>query len=86
METKNLRHYLLSVVIALVLFSLTGLVLPGIEDKATITYQALLFVFTFSGVVLLFFAGSLIVTGAMRIYFLVCILMTLYRNRKNDKL
>jgi hypothetical protein len=79
--TKNLYHYMISVVVALVLFSLTGLVIPGIEDKATVQYQVLLFVFTFSGVVLLFFAGSLIVTGAIRIYWLVRLLVLLSRKK-----
>ena len=78
---KNLRPYIISVIIAVVLFAATSLILPGIEERASILYQALLFVFTFSGVVLLFFAGTLIVAGALRIYFLVCLLLTLYKKR-----
>lgn len=78
---RNLRPYIISVIVAVIVFATTSLVLPGIEDRATVLYQVFLFVFTFSGIVLLFFAGTLIVAGALRIYFLVCLLLTLYKKR-----
>ena len=58
--------YILSVILALALFSPTAIILPTLEDKSSLTYQVLFFIFTLGAVVLLFFAANLIIAGLKR--------------------
>lgn len=75
------RLLLVCVLVALGLFATISLVLPGLDDTGTVIYRLLLFVFTLSGVVLLFFAGTLIIDGIRRFFFLVAILREILRKR-----
>lgn len=79
---KDKLFYVVSVIVALSIFAPSALILPTIQDRSTLTYQLLFFVFTLGAVVLVFFAANLIIDGLKRIYALLRIIIRLLRNRR----
>jgi hypothetical protein len=73
--------YILSVILALTVFASAGIILPTLEDKASLTYQVLFFGFTLGAVILFFFAANLIIDGLKRIYILLWVMVKILRNR-----
>jgi len=80
-DTRDGYLYIMAVIVAFCLFAGTALILPAQVPTATFHYQALLFIFTLSGVVLLSFAGSLISTGLRKLGGTISILFARYRKR-----
>ena len=79
---KDKYWYLLSVILALIVFAITGSILPTLDNKSSFTYHALFFLFTLGAIILLSFSAVLIHDGVRDFYTNLSRLIKILRKRR----